>query len=248
MRAHRISLNLKKAPFPAVITIFSLVLFVAVYLFFTVFSTEPYYFQALLFAVPCLCFGVITYLTGAGKLKADVSTYLTVFLMLVLGAAAQFEFIWMSLEAATAATTDVGRYDRILRVTGYPDNTLIRHFPDKIPGNARNIVFRYNSACLQGGEEFGLRFETDEESLQKYTQEFSQKAKWVGKAAEPEAEKDGIFSTQFSSLGYSELPDDFTVYLIDSKPYQPDNWNHGRLSLAAVSGRRSEIIFLADNW
>lgn len=32
------------------------------------------------------------------------------------------------------------------------------------------------------------------------------------------------------------------------KPYKPGDWNHGELSLVAISEQRNEIIFLAEDW
>lgn len=52
----------------------------------------------------------------------------------------------------------------------------------------------------------------------------------------------------FSILGYNDLPEDFIIYIIDSKPYHPSDWKHGELSLVAISKQRNEIIFLAEDW
>lgn len=30
--------------------------------------------------------------------------------------------------------------------------------------------------------------------------------------------------------------------------YHPNNWNHGKLSLVAISKYRNEIIFFAEDW
>ena len=248
MKINKISTIFKKAPFPAIMTIISFVLFIGPYSFVTVTSIEPYYFKGLLFAAPFVCFGIITFFTVTGKLKIVASSVITAILIIVLGFASVFAFVFIVFDAATTVTTDIGKYERVLKLTGYPNNALIKYFPDKIPGNAKNIVFRYNPACLQGGENFDLKFETDSDFIKNYIDEFSQKAKWTGKSSDSEAERNGIFSGAFTTLGYTDLPEDFTIYLIGSKPYYPDNWNHGELSLTAISKQRNEIIFLAEDW
>lgn len=248
MKLSKTSLILKKAPFPAIMTIISFILFIMVYLLLTVKSIEPYYYEGLIFAVPSICFGITTFFTVTGKLKINASSIITGFLIFILAIAMFFIFIFISVDAATTVTTDIGKYQRVLKLKEYPNNPLIKYFPDKIPSNAKKIVFRYNPSFLQGGENFDLKFETDSNSIKNYIDEFSQKAMWVGKLDDNEAEINGVFSGIFNTFGYTDLPEDFTIYLIDSKPYHPNNWNHGMLSLIAISKQRNEIIFLAEDW
>ncbi|MGH4122213.1 MAG: hypothetical protein ACREV6_04660 [Clostridium sp.] len=248
MKINKISLIFKKAPFPSIMTIISFVLFIVVYLFGTMTSIEPYYFEGLIFAVPFVCFGITTFFTVTEKLKIVASSVITGILIFVLGFAMLFALVFMSIGLATTVTTDIGKYEKVLKLTDYPNNPLTKYFPDKIPGNTKSIVFSYNPAFLQGGENFDLKFETDSDSIKNYIDEFSHKAKWIGKSSDSEAEKNGVFSGAFNIFGYTDLPEDFTIYLIDSKPYHPNDWNHGELSLAAISKQRNEIIFLAEDW
>jgi hypothetical protein len=88
----------------------------------------------------------------------------------------------------------------------------------------------------------------DRYGIESYNAEFSQLAQWEGKAGSPEAEQNGIFLGTFSVFGYPILPDDFIVYVLEGEPYQPGNWNHGKLSLVAISQKRNEIIFHAEIW
>ena len=237
----------RTAAFPAVMTVITFGLFVAVYLFVTVTAVEPYYFAGLLFAVPFVCFGVVTYFTAAGKLKKVASSVITAAAIFVLGAASLYGFMLLSFTAATT-TTDAGKYERVLRLSGYPENALIRFFPDKIPDGAKNVVFRYHPGFLQGGENFELDFKADADSVRSAAEKFSHKAKWTGKMGDSGAEKNGILSGSLGELGYQNLPGDFTIYLVDSKPYRPGDWNHGKVSLAAVSRQRNEIIYHAEDW
>ena len=231
-------------------TIISFVLFIVIYLLAALGTVEPYYFKNMIFAVPLICFGIITFFTAKGKLKIAVSSIITVILIITLFFLMSFSFTFLIFKTATTVTTDTGKYKRVLKVTDYPNSSLTKHFPDKIPDNAKNIVFRYNPAFLQGGENFELKFETDSYSIKNYINKFSKNAKWIGKSNDSKAEENGIFSGIFGNLGlgYGNLPEDYTIYLIDSKPYRPGDWNHGKLSLAAISKQKNEIIFYAENW
>lgn len=244
----KLSAIFKAAAFPAVMTVISFVLFVAVYLFVTVTAVEPYYFAGLLFLLPSACFGAITHFTVTGELKTAVSSGITAAGILVFGVASLVGFTALAFSAATTTTTDTGKYARVLMLSNYPDNKLIQCFPDRIPDNAKDVMFRYHPACLQGGENFELKFKTDSAVLRSEADKYSRKAKWTGKMGDSEAEKHGVISGALGELGYYDLPADFTIYLMESEPYQPGDWNHGKVSLVAVSRQRNEIIFHAEDW
>lgn len=229
-------------------TLISFILFIAVYLFVTVTPVEPYYFTGLLFLLPCVCFGIITYFTALGKLKSAASSGITAAAILVLGVASLAGFSALSFQAATTTTTDTSKYGRALRLNSYPENALISCFPERIPEDAKDVVFRYHPAFLQGGENYELKFKADSAFLERKAEEFARKSKWTGKTSDKEAEKHGVISGSLGELGYYDLPDDFIVYLLNGKPYQPGNWNHGNVSLVAVNRKSNEIIFHAEDW
>lgn len=238
----------KKAPFPAIVTILSFVVFIGVYWLMTAKSIEPHYFKGLIFAIPFICFGIITFFTAKGKLKFGVSSTITICLIFILGIGSLFMFIYIAIIESTDLITDTSKYERVLKVTGYPNKELIKYFPNKIPRNAKNVVFKYSPAFLQGGEDFNLKFETDSPSINNYSNEFSKKAKWIGKWSNSQTENNGIILGTFGMVGYDALPEDFTIYLFDSKPYHSNDWNHGHLSTAAISKQRNMIIFVSEDW
>lgn len=149
----------------------------------------------------------------------------------------------MSFDAALTQTTKVYKYERVLRITNYPENELIKHFPKKIPENAKDIIFQFHPAILQGGEVHRLKFETDSLAIDNYINEFTKDAIWIGKFDEAIETNYAIYSETFGYFGYNPLPEDYTIYLFAS-----ENTNHGKLSLAAISPTNNTIIFIADNW
>jgi len=217
MDLNKWSFSLRDAKFSAIITIISFVLFIGVYLFVTIKAVEPYYLEGLIFAIPFICFGVVAYFTGNGKLKAKNSVIITILLIITLSIAMFFGFVFIAMDAATTETTDIAKYERVLKLNGYPENSLISHFPEKIPDNGENIVFKYRPAFMMGSESYNLKFQTDSDSINRYIHHFSQVAKWTGK-------------------------------MDDSKSEGPVKWNHGMLSLVAISKERNEIIFVAEDW
>ena len=232
----------KKAPISAIMTIIFFVAFIGIYLLLTIRSVEPHYIMGLLFVMLTFFLGTITYLTVKEELTKIASSVITVLLAVIFSTVMFFGVLFISIDAATTSTTDIDRYERVLRLTGYPEGFLTKHFPDEIPADARDIVFHYNPAFLQGGEEIRLQYKTNQELINDYVSIFSTNSKWVGKPGDSEAGRQGIIT------GVIDLSEDFTIYLIDSEPYKPDNWNHGKLSLVAISEESSTIIFYADDW
>jgi hypothetical protein len=244
MKTNKRPLNIKRVAFPAITTVSFFVLFILAYLQVTVNSIEPYYFGGLIFVLPFVCFGIITFFTAKEKLKVSNASLITIVMILLFGITTVISYLVIAIDSSTIQTTNVGRYGRVLKLRDYPNNELIKYFPKRIPDGAENIVFRYNAAFFQGGENFSLRFKSDLDYINSYINDLSQKAKWIGSANDIEAEKNGVFTGTFSTLGYTDLPEDFTIYLIDSR----GNWNHGEISLVAISKQRNEIIFVASDW
>jgi hypothetical protein len=87
MNGTKLSYVFKKATFPAILTILSFLLFLLMCFLLTVGSVDPHYLKGLLFAVPFLCFGSITWLTEKGRLKIASSSIITGVLIIVLGTA-----------------------------------------------------------------------------------------------------------------------------------------------------------------
>lgn len=233
--------NFKKVIFPAIMTLVSFISFVGVYWILTYKSITPYYFKGLLFAFPTIFFGVITFLTAQGRLKIIASSVITGISIIALGVGFLFILMFLSFDIATTETKDIGKYERVLRLT---DDSLTQHFPNQIPNNAENVYFMHLPRFMQGGEILELRFQTDPETIQNYKHEFSEQAEWIGQNGEVP-----IKEYEFLTWGkLKELPEDFTVYVFFSKPYKTNDWNHGEFRLAAINEKDNEIIFLMERW
>lgn len=233
--------NFKKAIFPAIMTIVSFISFVGVYWILTYKSITPYYFKGLLFTFPFVFFGIITFLTAQGKLKMIASSVITGISIIALGVGFFFILMFLSFDIATTETKDIGKYERVLRLT---DDSLTQHFPNQIPKDAENVYFKHQPGFMQGGEILELSFQTDSETIQNYKDEFSEKAEWIGQNNE-----EPIQEYEFLTwAGSKRIPEDFTVYIFSSKPYKANDWNHGEFSLAGINEKNNEIIFLMENW
>ena len=235
---------------PVSMTLISFVIFLFLYLIVIRVPIEPFYIRGLLFLVPCLFFAATTILALLGKIQRHTATGISVFLIFFLLLFSFYHLFQMTMDAATTVTTDVGRYERILKEFDYPNNSKVSHFPEQIPDEATDVRLRYNPAFFQGGEFFSLKYEISSRSLEAQVEILSREAKWVGYPGSEEAEALGItsdFLYCWDNTGRT-LPSDLEVYLLASRPYKPNDWNHGTHSLAAVSKETSEILFLFEAW
>lgn len=242
MTAADIRPAIKKAAFPAVLAIISLVLFVAVYWYVTV-STVDNDIAGLIFLIPAVIFGVTALLTATGKMRTTTSAVITAVMIPVLSVSS---FICLFVFSMKGTTTDnVSQYERVLKICRYPDYKLINFFPSEIPEDAEGAVFHYH--YVWGEEEFFLRYKTSANAVQTYTDRFSDGAIWSGthRQAKDETGDSGIAGwLNFNRAGYgSPLPDDFLIYLFNNN----GNWNHLYISIAAVSTQRNEVIFYAES-
>ncbi len=234
----------RQAPVPAIFTLLSALFFLFFFYLVTAYAVEPYYFEGLGFLLPFICYGILHKVTARKLIKKTTSNAISFVMALILSIPMVFLFLILAVHSATTEYNNPKFYERILKVNGYPQNYKIEHFPSTIPEDAKNILFHYNPAFLQGGEIFSLRFKAGSTDLAAYEKEFLKSCITLDSAASD----NNFFENMFSYIGYDILPEDFTIYVFNSTPNKQGDWNLGRVSLSAISTLRREIIFYSHNW
>ena len=249
MKTSRITRAFSEALFPAIMTVVSLVLFIAIYGLELLTAIQPQYLKSLIFVIPAVCFAIVTYLTQRRWLKELPSLIITSVLIGVLSCVMFIAFIISVFDAATTTTTDVKRYGRALQLSSFSGSILESCFPEKVPADAEDVYFYYRPAFLQGGEDLALKFKTTPEALDAYAQKFSEMAEWIGKEGDPKADENGVFggTVDFFDRSYN-WHYNATVYVLSSRSYKPGDWNHGERYLVAIKDKNCEILFLASRW
>lgn len=237
--------NLKKLIFPIIMTGLSFLLAILVYFLVTWQSVDPYVWQGILFFIPCFCFGIITHLTYIGKISRLCSIALSLCLAVVSIVTASGLLFYLSIDAATTTTTDIRKYQRVLRISSITEEFQSNIFPAEIPADAYDVSFSYHPALMMGGEELVLGFKTNADNMDLYKQEFEAKAAWIGNGPNTYAEDYGIF---YGTLTSFDLPYDATIYVISAIPSRKDDWNHGKRLLAATSDSENYVLFYAESW
>ncbi|WP_312940723.1 hypothetical protein [Oscillibacter sp.] len=237
--------KLKKLMVPIIMTGLSFLLAILLYFFVTWQSANPYIWRGILFFIPCFCFGLITYLAYIEKISRLCSIILSLCLAVVSIVAASGLLVYLSIDAATTTTTEIKKYERVLRISGITEEFQPNIFPAEIPADAYDVNFSYHPAFMMGGEELMLEFKADADKINSYKKEFEANAAWIGNGPNTYAEDYGIFSGTLTSFN---LPYDATIYVISATPSHKDDWNHGKRLLTAISISENYVLFYAEKW
>ncbi|MDO5294318.1 MAG: hypothetical protein Q4F05_16400 [bacterium] len=239
-----------KAKFPVIMTGISLLLLLGTIVVEVTQMVEPYYPLILLVFVPLICFTILTILRTKEKIGIRVTNSMTAIVLGVWVAASVISLPFMVVDMLTSPpTTNPSNYEKLLKVSGYPNYELNSFFPSEIPEGAQNIVLDSSEPFLQGGEIYALKYKMDNNTIQNYINVYTKTAIWLGTQKEAEGKENGLEFQSFSWAGYSDqLPNDFTLYLLRSIKGSDNSWNHGEIGYVAISKQQKEVIFYAEYW
>ena len=168
--------------------------------------------------------------------------------LLVLG------FMDMGLMMVIESTTpviDVAQYEEVLKSYGYPDETILSHFPARVPSEATRVSFYFLYGYLQGNSRFELRCALPASQVRSILDEYTPLAVWVGPDPGPGSSPEGtrlavIPFRNAENTDYERLPDDFQVLILPTGREDAEQWGYGRG--LAVSVDRNEVIWWATWW
>lgn len=218
---------------PLILTVLSGVVSVAVLgvLLFGLIQPRLYF---LLFLLPVLLIGLITFFSKRGKLNDVACIVLSVLFLFASLFAYPYGFLFtLIIEAATPVTHPMF-YERTLRLLNYEKNETISFFPPSIPEDATSVSFFYMAGIAMAGPTLELSF-TDEDTVNEYLSY----AKAKGISPLPVSKE----STTYTQKYKYALPETFAFYILFS-----DNSNHGEREFFAVDKANNEILFCYENW
>ena len=134
---------------------------------------------------------------------------------------------------------------------------LVSHFPDAIPDEAKNVKLYYQSAFLQRGAVFQVRFSLPPNEITKtYESAVLQKTKSFrgGDFGTHVLSPSGLPTTLFYTSGarptngWSTFPTDYEVMAFDSLPTNNLSSSHWKSHGVAISKTRNEVVYWAEIW
>lgn len=236
---------LKRAAFPLVMSVLSLVAFGLAYYVLVLDAVVPHRIAALLLLLPFALFAILTVLAAKGRVSPGFGAILTGGLTFL------FAFLWVigltALSLDDRPVTDPALYDRVLKAGVLPAQ-LTAQLPASIPDGAEDVSFTYTDDM--GGTSLVLKYRASAGEIAACQARFSQAAQWSGSPNEPAAGEWGVFPSDLTVFQdeSGQIPDPLTAYLLVGLPQRPGDWNHGQRAVAVICPVQCEILFIAEKW
>ena len=195
------------------------------------------------------------YIVNKTTAKKVVHVIAVLLCLLWIGYWGLFTLVIEMFISAGTPVTDVGKYNAV--VSRFDEN-LVSHFPRPIPSDAREVRFSFLPGFLQGGAHIQLRYSTSPDKIVGLYDRFSAirtKSVFGGDKTDHINSEEKTLTTYFYRSGSSDdrFPDDYEIMILDKIPTKGEReqfgyWNHGQCHGVAISKKRNEIVYWAEEW
>lgn len=150
--------------------------------------------------------------------------------------------------------TDTSRYTE-LHSNLLSIDYQVKHFPNKIPADAKGVRIAYFPGLSQGGSFFQVRMKQSPEKIQKLLSQYKSVAKYQYKGGNTNDHTNlpnGVPTTFFYTSGTSEesFPPSYEILVLNAQDRGKSGfkWNHGNSYGVAIDSSASEIVYWAEQW
>ncbi len=192
-------------------------------------------------------------------IKVDSKTKKIVTILLsIINTIAFFAIILISFVAllwieGITEIDDPLRYNELRNSVGYFE--FIEHFPKELSKDVMEKTttqFFYRPQFLQGGFNFELLIEQSEQELGSIAKKYEKEANNIIVGNNDDFSDVRTFGYPHTFFdGYEEF-DEFiqnsTIYLIDCRPYEENNWNHGVYTYVAINRMNEKVLYFTEVW
>jgi hypothetical protein len=165
-----------------------------------------------------------------------------------------FTFIFVTVKEGTSYENNPLRYNHIRSISGYKNFTY--QFPNKISQEVlqkNKVEFYYTPQFLQGGFNLELLLEMENDEINDYIGKYKT---YVKKIIEVNTEnidelysEYGIYNPKL--IDYKDKEEfflDSKIYLLESKSYKPDDWNHGYVAYMVKNEKMKKLLLVTEVW
>lgn len=204
--------------------------------------------------IPIILIALMYFLTKNKKIKVRKGKIISIILIILFLIVNFYTLIIVMVKEGTSHEDNPLRYKHICNIAGY--EKIRFQFPKEIPQDLikdNRVKFYYRPQFLQGGFCFELLLEMDNDRIDEYMKKYKDQVKEI-------VETKGITSNVlYDKYGihipvifeYKEGEEFFVnseIYLFDSKPYKPNNWNHGYAYYIAKSEKLKKLLLVTEVW
>jgi hypothetical protein len=153
----------------------------------------------------------------------------------------------------TTEIDDPLRYNELRHSVGYSE--YIEHFPDELSTEVMEKAttqFFYRPQFLQGGFNFELLIEQSEQELGNIAKKYDKEGIDIIEGNSDDLSDVSTFGYPHTFFdGYEEFNEfiqNSTIYLIDCRPYEENNWNHGVYTYVAINRMNEKVLYFVEVW
>lgn len=210
--------------------------------------------SSFILAIPIILIIFMYLLTKKEKIRVKKGKIISIFLIILFFMLNFYTLIFVMVKEGTSHEENPLRYKHICDIAGY--EKIRFQFPDEIPQDLiqnNKVKFYYRPQFLQGGFCFELLLETDNDIIDEYIKKYKDQVKEIietkGTNSDDLYDKYGIhIPVIFEYEEGKEFFADSEIYLFDSKPYKPNNWNHGYAYYMAKNEILKKLLLVTEVW
>lgn len=204
--------------------------------------------------IPIILIILMYLLTKKEKIRVKKGKIISIILIILFLILNFYTLIFVIVKEGTSYEENPLKYKHICYIAGY--EKIRFQFPDEIPQDLiqnNKVKFYYRPQFLQGGFCFELLFEMENKEIDNYIEKYKEQVKEIIEVDEANSndlyDKYGIdLPVIFEYEEGKEFFDDSKIYLFDSKPYKPNNWNHGYVYYMAKNERLKKLLLVTEVW
>ena len=210
--------------------------------------------SSLILIIPIVLIILLYFFTKNEKINVRKGKIISIILIILFLIVSFYTLIFVMVKEGTSYENNPLRYKHICNIAGY--EKIRFQFPKEIPQDLiknNKVKFYYRPQFLQGGFCFELLLEMDNDKIDEYMKKYKDQVKEIIEYNEKNQDelydKYGIDTPVI--FEYKEGEEFFVnseIYLFDSKPYKPNNWNHGYAYYMAKNEKLKKLLLVTEVW
>ncbi len=210
--------------------------------------------SSFILTIPIILIILMYYLTKEEKIRVKKGKIISIILIILFLLLNFYTLIFVIVKEGTSHEDNPLRYKHICNIAGY--EKIRFQFPNEIPQDLiqnNKVEFYYRPQFLQGGFCFELLLEMENKEIDDYIEKYKEHVKEIIEVNETNFDKlydnYGIDTPViFDYEEENEFFDSSKIYLLGSKPYKINDWNHGYVYYMAKNEKLKKILLVTEVW
>jgi hypothetical protein len=192
------------------------------------------------------------------KVRKILETIVQVVLPISILAMGGYFYLNPVIDEELKPVTDSSQYEKSL--AKFEGSLTVKHFPPKIPADAKNVRLYYLAGFLQGATLLELRMKLAPEQIKIIEDKFLKQAKRKyipgAKNNSPTEENSPTgmkieysYRSHIGSLNGKNFPSNYKILVLEDTRGAPTyNWKHSDVYGVAIDPASSEVVYWLEDW